>query len=257
MRSDTLSVAIIAKDEERLIGGCLESLVGVADEVVVLLDSRSRDRTEALCRANGATLFIEPWRGYAAQRNRALQLCQGEWVLFIDADERLLPQLRQHIEALHPPDHVAGYWIPRFNMFFNQVVRGGGWYPDEQLRLIRRTQAHYDETRMVHEVVHVDGDTEHLTEHLLHINIEYVGEFWRKQASYALSEARTLHMQGTRTRMRNFVGAPAREFWRRYVQLGGWRDGAVGLFLCASLAWFEIVRYGCLLVIQDKELTHR
>lgn len=253
MKPDELSIAIIARDEERLIGRCLESLAGVADEIVVLLDNRTRDRTEVMCRAYGATVYVEPWCGFSVQRNRALHLCRNEWVLFLDADERLTPELRHELATVQPnPDTYAGYWIPRYNVFFNQIVRGGGWYPDHQLRLLRRTQARYDEQQMVHEVATLDGDTANLQGHFLHINIESLGEFWRKQSAYALSHARTLRSQGRKPRWRNFVGAPAREFWRRYIQLGGWRDGGLGLFLCGSLAWFEVITYGCLVTMNER-----
>ncbi|NJO07573.1 MAG: glycosyltransferase family 2 protein, partial [Chloroflexaceae bacterium] len=89
----------------------------------------------------------------------------------------------------------------------------------------------------------------YLHTHLLHNNIERLDEFWQKQARYALAEARMLYQAGRRTRLRNFIGAPAREFWRRYVRLGGWRDGALGLFLCGSLAWFEVVKFGMLTLL--------
>ncbi len=251
MKTRFLSAAIIARDEERHIGGCLESLGGVADEIVVLLDIRTRDRTSELCRAYGARLSLEPWTTFPGQRNRALALCRGEWVLFIDADERLTSELRHELRAFkqQQPAHldgVAGYTIPRYNLFFGKVVRGGGWYPDHQLRLLRRSAARYDEEQRVHEVALLDGTRATLNGHLLHINIEQVGEFWRKQTRYALEEARMLCRAGRVARLRNFGGAPLREFWRRYVRLGGWRDGAHGLFLCGSLAWFEVVKFGFL-----------
>lgn len=303
-----LSVAIIARDEERHIGACLESIVAlvnkehdersgnderadIADDIdiVVILDDRTRDQTEHICQSYGARVFVEPWRGYAAQRNRALDVCRGEWVLFVDGDERLTPELRRELRQLchhgivqlpptwsppgaerdwegesgnaipiHPPTTraregpVAGYSIPRHNIFFGRVVRGGGWYPDYQLRLLRRTLARYDEQHQVHEYPHLKGQATRLRGHLLHINIEQVGEFWHKQARYALAEARTLAQQGQQVRWRNFVGGPVREFWRRYGQLGGWRDGWLGLFLCGSLAWFELVKFACLYLLRGK-----
>lgn len=255
-----LSLAIIARDEERHIGACLESIAGVADEVVVLLDDRTRDSTAVLCNAYGAQVHVERWRGFSAQRNRALELCRGEWVLFLDADERLTPDLRRELVHLKPALHeqardgtIAGYWIPRHNVFFGKIVRGGGWYPDDQLRLLCRTRARYNEEQMVHEVAVLDGASHRLAAHLLHINIEQVGEFWLKQTHYALAEARILAGASRQARWRSFVGAPTREFWRRYVRLGGWHDGATGLFLCLSLAWFEVVKYGCLRLLRSEE----
>jgi glycosyltransferase involved in cell wall biosynthesis len=247
-----LSIAIIARDEERHIGGCLASVQELAGEALILLDTRSRDATAQIAAQWGACVHHEVWRGFPAQRNRALELCQGEWVLFLDADERLSPELREEIRAtLTGSAPHAGYWIPRYNVFFGQRLRGGGWYPDPQLRLLRRSAARYDERRLVHELVTLDGPSGQLREHLLHLNIERLGEFWQKQTRYALAEAQTLYGEGRRTRLRNFVGAPTREFLRRYLQLGGWRDGALGLFLCGALAWFELVRFAFLLLLGE------
>jgi glycosyltransferase involved in cell wall biosynthesis len=257
-RPVSLSVAIIAKDEQRHIGAALASVAGLADEVIVLLDSRTSDRTAAICRENGAQVIVEPWRGFAAQRNRALDLCAGDWVLFLDADERVTPELRDEIlgigdrglrvreRTLPIPNRqspIVGYWIPRHNQFFGTTLRGGGWYPDHQLRLLRRHQARYDESRLVHEFAQLDGPAGYLTQHLLHLNIEHLDELWRKQTSYALQEAQVLYRAGRRARWRNFVGAPLREFARRYIALGGYRDGMIGLLMCGTLAYFEWVKF--------------
>jgi len=248
-----LSAAIIARDEERHIGGCLASLAPLADELVVLLDARTRDGTAAICARAGATVYVEPWRGFAPQHNRALALCRGEWVLFVDGDERVTPELAAEIRALLAGrPRAAGYAIPRYNLFFGRRLRGGGWYPDHQLRLLRRDAARYDEARLVHEFAEIDGPAGTLRGHLLHHNIERLGEFWLKQTRYALAEARMLAAAGRRTRWRNYLGAPAREFVRRFLRLGGWRDGALGLFLCAVLAWFELVKFAFLALIAPR-----
>jgi glycosyltransferase involved in cell wall biosynthesis len=253
-----LSVAIIAKDEARHIGAAIDSAAGLAGEVIVLLDDRTRDHSAAICQAHGARVVIEPWRGFSGQRNRALELCSGEWVLFLDADERVTPELRDEIAEIvncklqiDPHEYaicnlqlpIVGYWIPRSNIFFGRALRGGGWYPDHQLRLLRRTCAHYDPTRLVHEFAELGGQAGYLTGHLVHLNIERLGELWRKQASYARHEAQTLYLAGRRARWRNFAGAPLREFYRRYVRLGGWRDGPIGLLMCGTLAFFELVKF--------------
>ncbi|NJO82531.1 MAG: glycosyltransferase family 2 protein [Blastochloris sp.] len=251
-----LTIALIACDEERHIGLALASVNALRaaqpTEVLVLLDQRSRDRTADISCAHGVRVVVEPWRGFPAQRNRALALSKGEWVLFLDADEQVTPALCTEIATVlqgPPSDNIVGYGIPRHNRFFGQVVRGGGWYPDYQLRLLRRSRARYDEQQHVHEAACLSGEVGYLHTHLLHNNIERLDEFWQKQARYALAEARMLYQAGRRTRLRNFIGAPAREFWRRYVRLGGWRDGALGLFLCGSLAWFEVVKFGMLTLL--------
>ena len=244
----TLSVAIIARDEERHIGAALASARAVADEVLVLLDPRTRDRTAEICATHGARIIAAPFVSFSAQRNRALAECRGDWVLFLDADERLLEPLQAEIAALktawqHGKLTPVGYWIPRFNTYWGRRLRGGGWYPDHQLRLIKREHAHYDETRVVHELVELNGEAAYLHGHLLHINIESWRELRQKQHRYALQEAATLHHNGVRFRPQNIVLQPARAVWRRFITWRGYRDGALGLLLALVLGWYEAVMY--------------
>jgi glycosyltransferase involved in cell wall biosynthesis len=240
-----LSIAIIARDEARHIAGAIQSVSGLADEVVVLLDARTTDTTGAIARNLGAKVVIEVWRNFSAQRNLALDLCTGDWIFFLDADERVTPELYAEIQKLISVEHsaIAGYWMPRRNLFFGKPVRGGGWYPDHQLRLVQRTQARYDEARLVHELAQINGDIGYLAGHLLHLNIERLDELWAKQHSYAIQEAEILARSGRKARLRNLIGGPAREFIRRFVTLGGWRDGALGFLLCGTLAYFEGVKF--------------
>jgi hypothetical protein len=258
----SLSAAIIARDEARHIAGCLASLAGVADEVVVLVDDRTRDATAKICRQHGAQVYVLPWGGFPAQRSRALGIAHNEWVLFIDADERLTAELAAELRAcIAASDGCDGFWIPRYNLFFGRPLRGGGWYPDHQLRLLRRSQAAYDLSRLVHEYASVHGSTGILRGHLVHHNIERLDELWRKQRAYAFAEAQTLYQAGQRTRWRNFVARPLREFSRRYIRLAGWRDGALGLLLCATMAYFELVKFahlkGLALALEPSPIAQR
>ncbi|HEY1012911.1 MAG TPA: glycosyltransferase family 2 protein [Herpetosiphonaceae bacterium] len=240
-----LSIAILARDEERHIGGTLESARSVADETVVLLDPRTADGTAAICRRFGARIVEEPFVSFSAQRNRALAACAGAWVLFLDADERLTPELRAELERFKadPPADRAGFWIPRRNTYWGRALRGGGWYPDHQLRLLRRGAARYDERRLVHELAELDGPDGRLAGHLTHINIESWGELRAKQRAYALAEAATLHAGGARFKPRNLALQPMREVWRRFVTWRGYRDGALGLLLALVMGWYELVKY--------------
>lgn len=251
------ALVIIARDEERHIAGCLASMRGLSSEILLLLDSRTRDRTAAVATAEGAQVLIEPWRGFPAQRNYAMDRCQSSWILFIDADERITPELAAEIRALPEDGPVVGYRLPRHNLFFGQALRGGGWYPDYQLRLLRRSAARYDEERLVHEYAELDGPSATLHGHLIHQNIETLAELWAKQSGYALAEARTLALAGRRMRWRNLFGAPAREFWHRYILLGGWRDGALGLMLCATMAWHEVVKFLFLASLTARDVSQQ
>jgi glycosyltransferase involved in cell wall biosynthesis len=135
----TISVAIVAMDEEANIGRTLAS-VGWADEIV-LVDSGSKDRTCEIARARGARVVVEPWRGYVAQKQYAIDLCTKEWVLLLDADEEVSPGLAEEIRAvIANASAVSGYWLPRKNLFLGRWMRHGGFYPDPKLRLFRRGQ---------------------------------------------------------------------------------------------------------------------
>jgi (heptosyl)LPS beta-1,4-glucosyltransferase len=240
-----LSIVLIARDEERHIAEALASAAPVADELLLVLDSRSVDRTAEIARAHGATVVEQRFVSFPRQRNAALDLAHGDWVLFLDADERLTPELVAELHDLRswPHHEHVGYWLPRFNLYFGQRLRGGGWYPDRQLRLLRRGYARYDESRLVHELVQLDGSAGELGGHLLHINIESWPELHAKQRRYALAEAQTLALCGIRAKWRNLLLQPLREIKRRFVTWRGYRDGVLGLALALTMGYYELVKY--------------
>lgn len=135
----TLSVAIVAHDEEVNIGRTLASVTW-ADEIV-MVDSGSKDRTCEIAREYGARVILEPWRGYVAQKQYAIDLCTKDWVLLLDADEEVSPGLAEEIRAaIVDPNAANGYKLPRKNLFLGRWMKHGGFYPDPKLRLFRRGQ---------------------------------------------------------------------------------------------------------------------
>jgi Glycosyl transferase family 2 len=233
-----LTAAVIARDEERHLPDCLAS-IAFADERLVLVSAQTVDGTREVARLHGARVEERQFDNFAAQRDAALRLAQGDWVLFVDADERVTHALRDEVlRTIADPRAARGFWIPRHNLLMGRVVRHAGWYPDYQLRLLERAAAHYDPTRPVHELALVDGPVGQLREPLVHFNYTSLGEFIRKQERYSSLEAnRWLAMYG-RPRLRAVVGQPAREFLRRYVVLQGYREGRLGLVLCVLLAYY-------------------
>jgi (heptosyl)LPS beta-1,4-glucosyltransferase len=218
----------------------------------VVVDAATTDDTAARAAAEGARVEIRPLVSFADQRNAALEMARGDWVLFVDADEVVTPALADEVTRMTTPaDQLSaaqqpwpvGFWIPRRNFICGRWVRHAGWYPDEQLRLLRRDHAHYDELRLVHEVVQLDGVAGHLSEPFIHYNYTDLAQFRRKQARYAELEAQSLRQQGVRPRPRNFVLQPLREFRRRYVTLRGYREGLLGFQLAALLAWTTFCMY--------------
>ena len=135
----TISVAIVAMDEEANIGRTLASVCWANE--IVLVDSGSRDRTCEIAREEGARVVVEPWRGYVAQKQYAIELCTKDWVLLLDADEEVSPGLAEEIRAaIADPNAASGYTLPRKNLFLGRWIRHGGFYPDPKLRLFRRGQ---------------------------------------------------------------------------------------------------------------------
>jgi glycosyltransferase involved in cell wall biosynthesis len=233
-----LSGVVIARDEERMLGDCLASLA-FADERLVVVDARTVDRTREIARLGRARVEERRFDSFAAQRNAALTLATGEWVLFVDADERVTPALRDEVlRTLATPGARGGYWIPRHNYLMGRVVRHAGWFPDYQLRLLERRAVRFDPLRPVHELALVDGPVGYLSEPLVHFNYASLAEFVFKQERYCGLEADRWLVTYGRPRLRALVGQPVREFWSRYVRLEGYREGGLGLVLSALLAYY-------------------
>ena len=239
----TVTAAIVALNEAELIQGCLTS-VAWADERLVIVDSATTDATEQLARAAGARVVVRKWQGWPNQRNAALEMATGDWLLFVDGDERVPPSLAREVRAtVAEAGETAGYWIPRRNVIAGEWVRHAGWWPDRQLRLLRRPGARYDEGVAVHEVATLDGPAGTLSEPLLHLNYDTLSEFREKQARFARLEAATLWERGIRPRPHSLLLQPLREFQRRTVELGGIRQGALGVRLGLEMALASFLTY--------------
>jgi len=239
-----LAAVVLTRNEQAHIRDCLASLAW-ADERVVF-DDHSTDATVTLAEAEGARVLSHRLENFAAQRNAALEAVEATWILFVDADERVTPALAEEIRRVigyRDERARAGWWIPRHNYMVGHWMRGGGWYPDPQLRLLRRGQARYDPDRPVHEVVVLDGEAGYLENAFLHYNYDTVGQFRRKMGRYTGFEAGILHAQGVRAHPWTYVTMPLREFWRRFVTLKGYRDHAYGLLFCGLMAWYTFVTY--------------
>jgi (heptosyl)LPS beta-1,4-glucosyltransferase len=234
---DRLVAIIITKDEEAHIADCIAS-VRQWVEAVIVFDSYSSDATCALARQAGAQVMQRAFDNYARQRQAALEATSAEWVLFVDADERVTPALGREVQQWVERGDMAGGWIPRRNFIVGYETRFGGFFPDYQLRLLRRSAVYYLLEREVHELAQVNGAEGRLTQPFLHYNYANWAQFHRKQRVYAAYEAKILAGRGIHPRPHNFVLQPLREFYRRYVTLQGWRDGWHGLRLALLLAWY-------------------
>jgi (heptosyl)LPS beta-1,4-glucosyltransferase len=240
---------IIAKNEAHHIAGCIASLRW-ADEVVVC-DTGSSDDTATLAQQAGARVILHhPFENFAYTRNVALDTAtDADWVFFVDADERATPELAAEIRGIVASDPApVGYWVPRYNYIFGHLTLHAGYYPDYQMRLLRRGRARYE--RPVHEVVVLDGAEGHLKHPLIHYNYDTLDQFRAKQRHYIQHDAQELFQQGIRWKPRNVILQPLRHFWWRYITLQGYRDGLHGLRLCILLAYY----YGLLTYLRLREL---
>jgi len=236
--------AILTKNEARHIGECIQS-VQWTDEVI-LEDSFSDDGTVEQATALGAKVFQNDFVNFAVARETALKNAQqlgANWVLFIDADERVTPELAEEIQQVIRTNESVGWWIPRYNVMWGHTMQGGGWYPDHQLRLMRVEAAQYDPERQVHETVILKGRAGYLKEHLIHYNYDSLAQFKFKQNRYINLEARILKERGVRAQPWTYLSMPWREFQRRYFSLKGYRDGWVGLQVCGLMSWYMLITY--------------
>lgn len=237
--TQTLSVTVITKNEAANIRACLES-VAWADEIIVV-DSGSTDDTVAICREFTSHVHVLDWPGFGKQKNRALGLATGDWVLSLDADERVTPELRSQIEqAMRDAEH-DGFYFPRLSQFCGKFIRHCGWYPDYVLRLFRRGAGRFSDD-LVHETVLLQGTAGKLRSPLLHYTYRTADDVERKVEHYSASAAQQMFRAG---RKATRLDAPLRGGWaflRTYLLRLGVLDGAAGLAIArmnARTTWLK------------------
>jgi glycosyltransferase involved in cell wall biosynthesis len=247
-----LSVIIIAKNEAEVIRRCIES-VRWADEVVVL-DGGSSDDTVTICRQCGARVEIAAdWPGFGPQKNRALALAQGEWVLSLDADEWVSEALHAEIvTALGNPGAYAAFRLPRLSSYCGRTMRHSGWYPDYVIRLFRRGVARFSDD-LVHERLLVDGGIGTLRVPLMHEAIRNLDDALEKMRAYSSASAAMLHARGRRASLLTAIAHGGWTFIRTYFLRAGFLDGREGFMLAVSNAEGAYYRYLRLMLLSGKK----
>jgi glycosyltransferase involved in cell wall biosynthesis len=238
----SLSVVIITKNEAHNIGACIASICSLAQEVIVV-DSGSRDDTVAIARAAGATVIeTEDWPGFGPQKNRALSHARGDWVLSLDADERVTEQGLAELSAvLAAPRHTA-YALPRLSQFCGRWVRHSGWYPDYVTRLFRRGSARFSDD-LVHERIDVQGEVESLREPLHHYSYLDQRQVEEKIDRYAQAGAEQLFQRGKHYGPLKPYLAGGWAWLRTWVLRAGCLDGAAGSGIAAMNARSTAQKY--------------
>lgn len=247
----TLSAVIITRNEEAMLADCLRS-VAFADEIVVV-DSLSSDRTVEIARAHGArVLETTDWPGFGPQKNRAIELATGDWILSIDADERVTPELASEIRAaVRSADAVAGYQLSRLSRYCGRYMRHSGWFPDHIIRLFRRGRARFSDD-LVHERVIVDGAVGRLNGLLLHESFGSLEQVLDKVNRYSSLSARQMAAAGKRGSLAAAVLHGLGAFVRTYLLKAGFLDGREGFMLAVSNAEGAYYKYLKLWLIQRR-----
>lgn len=236
-----LSAIIIAKNEAAHIADCLDSLV-FCDERVVL-DGGSADDTVALAQAHGARVVSAPdWQGFGPQKNLALSQATGDWVLSLDADERVSPALADEIGNAITEARADGYEMPRRSSFCGRMMRYSGWHPDFVLRLFRRGKARFSDDA-VHERVICDGPVARLTEPLLHYPVARLEDALSRMDRYSTLGAEMLVASGRRVSFMSGIAHGLWTFLRTYVFRAGFLDGREGFLLAVANAEGTYYRY--------------
>lgn len=235
-----LSVILITHNEIANLRDCLAS-VHFADQIIVV-DSGSTDGTVQLARELGATVLETNWPGFGPQKNRALDLADGDWVLSIDADERVTPELADEILLSLHGAQCDAYEIPRLSSFCGRFIRHSGWWPDPVLRLFRRGTARFTDAA-VHERLICSGKVARLQQHFLHYSYPDLESVISKINRYSTDAAHEKFAKGKRA---SLPGACFRGFWtffRHYTVMGGFLDGREGLLLAITAGIGNFYRY--------------
>ena len=239
----SLSVIIITRNESANIVACLDS-VSFADEVIVL-DGQSTDDTVALAQQHGATVILsDTWEGFGHQKNKVLAYATHDWVLSLDADERVSGQLAKEIQSVLNKAHHTVYDIPRLTNFCGQWIHHCGWRPDRVARLFKRNEARFSDD-VVHEklIALKTQPIGRLHNSLLHYSYPNTHAYWRKLQVYSQAWAQQKFDQGHTTSMSHAVGSGFVAFIKSYLFRLGFLDGAMGFAVCMLQAQAAYGKY--------------
>ncbi|MBU3589166.1 glycosyltransferase family 2 protein [Polynucleobacter sp. 80A-SIGWE] len=248
----TLSVILITRNEEANLADCLASLEGIAQQIVVV-DTNSSDSTLEIAKNHGAVLSQPAdWPGFGPQKNRALDLATGEWVLSLDADERLTPALRSEIlTAINHPAHVDCFAIPRLSWYCGRFIRHSGWSPDYVDRLFKRGTARFSDD-LVHERLIPSGQVARLENSMLHFSFMNFSQVLQKIDRYSTASAEQAFAKGRRSNPLKAILHGMWAFIRTYFIRAGFLDGYQGLALALSNAEGSYYRYMKIWLIQNQ-----
>lgn len=246
-----LSVIVITKNESQNIAACLES-VRWADEIIVV-DAESSDETVTIAQQFTQKVFVQPWHGFAAAKQFAVEQTTNEWILWLDADERVLPELATEIQEVvkSNPSHAA-FTVARRAYFLGRWIKHSGWYPGRVARLFHKQRASFN-SAPVHEGLVINGTVGELRHDLLHFTDPSIYHYFEKYNRYTSLAADELHAKGKHFRPHNVLLRPIWQFIRMYFIRLGFLDGVQGLLLALFSSSYVFTKYAKL---WEKESIH-
>jgi glycosyltransferase involved in cell wall biosynthesis len=234
-----ISAVIITKNEETNITECLKSISWTNE--IILVDAQSTDKTVELAKDFTSKIFVHEWEGFAKQKEFALSKVSNEWVLNIDADERISPMLKDEIINLEEND-ADGYYIRRENYLLKKHIKSCGWDNDYQLKLVRKSKTRLAD-RLVHERFIVDGKTERLKHRLVHFTFTSIEKTLGKINYYSSLRAEELFNKGKQVGGFTIISHGLAAFFKFYILYGGFRDGVYGLIISLFNSFTKFLVY--------------
>ena len=247
----TLSVILITMNEENFVRACLESVSWV-DEIIVV-DSGSTDNTIDICREYTDIILVTDWPGPGAQRNRAIDMATGDWILALDADEWVTPELKSEIQIVisDPGDKVA-FEMPRLSSYCGRYMRHSGWWPDRITRLFKRGSARFN-AELIHDHMIFDGKVGRLSHHLMHEAFEDLTDVLGKVNRYSTDSAQVMLGHGKKSSLLTAIAHGLWSFFHTYVIRAGFLDGREGFILAVSNAEGTYYKYLKLMYLEGAE----
>lgn len=235
-----LSVAIITLNSAHELDRCLAS-VSFADQVVVL-DQNSTDETAEVCKRHGAELYQTTWLGFGPTKSKAVSYCRNRWVLSVDTDEVVTPELRQALEELPDDSAPAAFTINRLSRFLGSWIHHCGWHPEHVVRLFDQGRAAFND-KPVHESIETDGPVGRLPGLLHHYTYESMEQYIDKLNRYTTLAAEQMHTNGRTASLPKAVLRCQSAFWRMWILQGGVLDRWPGFVLCLSSSFYVLSKY--------------
>lgn len=235
-----VSVVIVTKNEEMNIKDALDSTKDSAE--IIVLDSYSTDRTVEICRRYTDKVFQREWQGYSRQKQAAVNMAAGPWVLILDADERITSELRKEIADVVNENKYDGFYIPRKNFFIGKWIKRSGWWPDYTLRLFKKDAGSL-ENREVHEKVIVKGSVSHLKHPLEHYTYDSISDYLKKTDNYSTLAAKELKKNRATPNPLDLIFRPFFTFIKMFFLRLGFMDGMHGLILAVLYSYYTFLKY--------------